>query len=196
VEYIAHRINTVNELVNIPVEYGVEVDLRDVGGRVVLQHDPFKEGEDFEDYLKHYNHGTIILNVKSERIEPRVIELLDRYNISQYFFLDSSFPMVHFLSESGEKKVALRFSEFEGIDTLLLMSGRVEWVWVDCFSKLPITAVNAKILKEHKFKLCLVSPELQGQSHKLEAYKRYLLAEGITFDAICTKSYNVATWER
>lgn len=195
-EYIAHRINTVNELVNIPVEYGVEVDLRDVGGRVVLQHDPFKEGEDFEDYLKHYNHGTIILNVKSERIEPRVIELLDRYNISQYFFLDSSFPMVHFLSESGEKKVALRFSEFEGIDTLLLMSGRVEWVWVDCFSKLPITAVNAKILKEHKFKLCLVSPELQGQSHKLEAYKRYLLAEGITFDAICTKSYNVATWER
>lgn len=193
-EFIAHRINTVEELKNVPAEYGVELDLRDNGDRLILQHDPFKDGEDFEDYLKHYAHGTMILNIKSERIEHRVLELIQKYNIRKYFFLDSSFPMIHLLSKGGEKNMALRFSEFEGLDTILTMSGKVDWVWVDCFTKLPITAENYKLLKENGFKICLVSPELQGQGEKLEKYKKYLHDSGIVFDAICTKSYNVQKW--
>ncbi|MDG0794535.1 hypothetical protein OMP38_29615 [Cohnella ginsengisoli] len=63
-EYIAHRINTVAELKMVPHEYGVELDLRDYGDRLILQHDPFTDGEDFEEYLKHYQHGTMILNIK------------------------------------------------------------------------------------------------------------------------------------
>ena len=193
-EYIAHRINTIEELKKIPKEYGVELDLRDFADRLVLQHDPFKDGEDFEEYLKHYNHGTMILNIKSERIEHKVLELIQKYNIKKYFFLDSSFPMIYLLSKSGEKNIALRFSEFEGIDTILNMKGKVEWIWVDCFTKLPITAENYKLLKEHGFKFCLVSPELQGQNEKLEYYKKYLQDEGIFFDAICTKVYNIDKW--
>ena len=193
-EFIAHRINTIEELLKIPKEYGVELDIRDFGERLVLQHDPFTDGEDFEEYLKHYNHGTIILNIKSERIENRVLELLKRYDIRRYFFLDSSFPMIYVLSQSDEKNIALRFSEFEGIDTILAMSKKVEWIWVDCFTKLAITTEHYKILKEHDFKLCLVSPELQGQDEKLESYKQYLKDQGIFFDAICTKAYNVARW--
>ena len=193
-EYIAHRINAIEELKQIPKEYGVELDLRDYGERLILQHDPFKDGEDFEEYLKHYNHGTMILNIKSERIEHKVLELIQKYNIKKYFFLDSSFPMIYLLSKSGEKNIALRFSEFEGIDTILNMKGKVEWIWVDCFTKLPITAENYKLLKEHGFKFCLVSPELQGQNEKLEYYKKYLHLEGIFFDAICTKVYNIDKW--
>ena len=193
-EYIAHRINTIEELKQIPKEYGVELDLRDYGERLILQHDPFKDGEDFEEYLKHYNHGTMILNIKSERIEHKVLELIQKYNIKKYFFLDSSFPMIYLLSKSGEKNIALRFSEFEGIDTILNMKGKVEWIWVDCFTNLPITAENYKLLKEHGFKFCLVSPELQGQNEKLEYYKKYLQDEGIFFDAICTKVYNIDKW--
>jgi len=85
-EYIAHRINTLIELKKIPREYGVELDLRDYGERIILQHDPFKDGEDFELFLKQYNHGTMILNIKSEGIELRVLELIKRYNINNYFF--------------------------------------------------------------------------------------------------------------
>ena len=193
-EYIAHRINTIEELKQIPFEYGVELDLRDYADRLVLQHDPFKDGEDFEEYLKHYNHGTMILNIKSERIEHKVLELIKKYDIKKYFFLDSSFPMIYLLSNNNEKNIALRFSEFEGIDTILNMKNKVEWIWVDCFSKLPITNENYMLLKENGFKFCLVSPELQGQSEKLEEYKEYLSDNNIFFDAICTKIYNINKW--
>ncbi|TRX13406.1 PI-PLC domain-containing protein [Flavobacterium gawalongense] len=194
-EFIAHRINTVEELKNVPNVYGVEIDLRDFGNRLILQHDPFKDGEDFEEYLKHYNHGTMILNIKSERIEYKVLELIQQYNIKKYFFLDSSFPMIYQLSGQGDKNIALRFSEFEGMDTILNMKGKIEWIWVDCFTYLPIDNNIFRILKENGFKLCLVSPELQQQNEKIEEYKKYLNNHGILFDAICTKTYNIRKWE-
>lgn len=102
--------------------------------------------------------------------------------------------MIYLLSKNGEKNIALRFSEFEGIDTILTMKGKVEWIWVDCFSKLPITKENYKLLKDNGFKLCLVSPELQSQPEKLEEYKKYLTKNEIFFDAICTKIYNIKNW--
>ena len=193
-EYIAHRINTLEELKKLPIEFGVELDLRDFGDRLILQHDPFTDGEDFEDYLKHYDHGTMILNIKSERIEHKVLELINKYNIKDYFFLDSSFPMIHLLSQQGEKKVAIRYSEYEGVDTILNMKNKIDWIWVDCFSKLPITSQTYLLLKENGFKFCLVSPELQGQPEKLEIYKHYLAQNNIVFDAICTKEYNIDSW--
>jgi len=31
------------------------------------------DGEGFAEYLKHYEHGTMILNIKSERIEGKIL---------------------------------------------------------------------------------------------------------------------------
>ena len=39
---------------------------------------PFKEGQDFEEWLEHYHHGGIILNIKSERIEFKVLQILEK----------------------------------------------------------------------------------------------------------------------
>ena len=192
--FIAHRVNTIKDLLNTPVEYGVEVDLRDFGEKLILQHDPFKDGESFEEYLKNYNHGTMVLNIKSEGIERRVLKLIQQHNIKSYFFLDCTFPMINLLSSKGERNIALRFSEFEGIDTISLMSKKIEWIWVDCFTKLPISFKNYKTLKDLNYKLCLVSPELQNQDLKLELYKEYLQKENIIFDAICTKLNNIIRW--
>jgi len=193
--FIAHRINTVEELRALPLEYGVELDLRDDGNQLVLQHDPFKTGELFEDYLKHYQHGTMILNIKSERIEHRVLELLNKYGIDDYFFLDSSFPMIVLLSKQGERQCAVRFSEYEGLDTIMSLAGKIDWVWVDCFTQLPIDPSSYDKLKSAGFKLCLVSPELQGRPEDIAPYKAQLDDQGIVFDAICTKHYNVEKWQ-
>lgn len=193
-QFMAHRVNTILELKQVPQKYGVELDLRDSGNKLVLQHDPFTEGEDFEEYLKHYQHSTMILNIKSERIEHKVLELLAHYKVSDYFFLDSSFPMIYLLSEMGVKNIALRFSEYEGMDTVLSMKGKVNWVWVDCFTKLPITKKTFSTLINAGFKLCLVSPELQGRSEDIQFYKQFLKDNSIMPDAICTKSTNISKW--
>lgn len=193
--FIAHRVNTVQELKELPLEYGVEIDLRDFGSDLILQHDPFKTGELFEEYLAHYQHGTMILNIKSERIEFKILEILEQYKITDYFFLDSSFPMIYLLSNNGESRCAVRYSEYEGLDTVLSLAGKIDWVWVDCFSKLPLDIKIYQILKNAGFKLCLVSPELQGRQTELIEYKNYLNRENIIFDAICTKHYNIEAWK-
>ncbi len=195
-EFIAHRINTKEELKTLPEEYGVELDLRDnIDGRVYINHDPFILGEDFEEYLKNYSHGTMILNIKSERIEIKVLELIKKYKIKKYFFLDSSFPMIKFLSDKGEKNIALRYSEYEGLDTLEKMKGKVDWVWIDCFTYLPINHEIYLKIKNMGYKLCLVSPELQGQPEKIEKYAKQIVEEKIIFDAICTKEYNIKKYK-
>lgn len=172
--FCCHRINTAIELCKIPSQYGIEVDLRDnLQGEVYLAHDPFIEGELFDDFLKGYNHSFIILNIKSERIEYKVLELLRKYKITDYFFLDSSFPMIYKLSNEGENKSAVRFSEFEGLDTILNMKGKVEWVWVDCFTKNPLTFEIYTRLKDAGFKLCFVPPRIAKSSGKNRDVSRF-----------------------
>lgn len=194
-EIIAHRINQIKELESLDSKYGVELDLRDdLNGRIYISHNPFEPGDDFEEYLKIYHHGTMILNIKSERIEIEALNLLKQYKIQEYFFLDSSFPMIKQLTDNGEKNIALRFSELEGLDTICNMQGKVKWIWVDCFTKLPITKKIYQQLKSMGFKLCMVSPELEGQPEKIKIYKSQLETMGISMDAVCTKVYNINKW--
>ena len=183
--YIAHRINTVAQLRRVPAHYGIEVDLRDHGERLILQHDPFATGEDFEALLAEYRHRLIILNIKSERIEPRVLELLRKYGVREYFFLDSSFPMIRWLISQGERKVAVRFSEFEPAEMALALAGEVEWLWADCFTRMPFDAASYERLRR-AFKICVVSPELQGRPPAgIASYCAQLGPYPVS--AICTK---------
>jgi hypothetical protein len=194
--FIAHRINTIEELRSTPREYGVEIDLRESGNNIILQHDAFKGGILLDEYLENYSHGLMILNIKSERIEHKALELLRKHGIKDYFFLDSSFPMIHLLSSEGEKNLAIRFSEFEGLDTVMAMKGKASWVWVDCFTKLPINKEIYRKLKDSGFKLCLVSPELENRDMDIENYRDTLAKENIVFDAICTKLRNIPRWQK
>ena len=193
-QIISHRVNTIDELKSTPLNYGVEIDLRDSGDKLILQHDPFSKGEDFEEFLKYYQHRTIILNIKSERIEEKVLDILRSYQVCDYFFLDSSFPMIYLLSSKGESNVAVRFSEFEKVDTVLALKNKINWVWIDCFTTLPINTENYRLLKDAGFKLCLVSPELQGRPEDITTYKKYLGDNDILIDAICTKRKHAKTW--
>ncbi len=173
------------------------MDLRDdLNGNLYLSHNPFESGELFEDYLREYRHGLMILNIKSERIEIRAMELLKKYSIREYFFLDSSFPMIHLLSEQGEKSIALRISEYEGMDTLRNMKGNVNWVWIDCFSRIPVSSKEVDELHAMGYRLCMVSPELQGRQEDVEDYAAYIKDNNWTLDAVCSKFYNLNIWKQ
>jgi hypothetical protein len=186
VQFIAHRINTIEQLQRVPPQFGTEVDLRDRGERLILQHDPFKDGEDFSAFLRHYRHDTMVLNIKSEGIEPRVLEEIRRADtVRDFFFLDCSFPMMQRLIRMGEHRIAARFSEYEPLTQALALAGKVQWVWIDCFTRLPLDYQVNVALSRH-FKMCIVSPELQGHpTERIEEFARQL--ETCPVQAICTK---------
>lgn len=186
---IAHRKNTLAELRSSPPEYGVEVDIRSYAGDLVIHHDPFIKGESFESWLAEYRHGTLILNVKEEGLEARLIELMKQRGIDDYFFLDQSFPFLVKWSRLGERRCAVRVSEYESVETALTLAGRVDWIWVDCFTRFPLRHEDAGRLKSAGFRLCLVSPELQGRDAQTEIPRLHALLRerDIRADAVCTK---------
>jgi hypothetical protein len=196
-EFICHRVNSVNELKNIDTQFGVEIDLRDdhKSSKIILVHDPFSHGEYFEDYLKIYNHNTLILNIKSERIEIECLKLIEKYNIKNYFFLDSSFPMIYLLNKDYKNNnIACRFSEYEPIDNFINCKDMFSTIWIDCFTKFPLNKGNYELIKNENKKICIVSPELQKQPEKIEIYRNYMIENNIIPDMICCKVYNIIHW--
>ena len=187
---IRHRRNTRAELEQTPRQYGIELDIRSQGHELILHHDPFAGGERFADWLDSFQHGTLILNVKEEGLEDRVLGLMKERGIGDFFFLDQSFPFLIKTARAGESRCAIRISEFESIETSLSLAGMVDWVWVDCFTKFPLTTTDADRLSEAGFKLCLVSPELQGRMapEEITAMRALLADLGITAAAVCTKT--------
>ena len=186
---ISHRVNTIALLKKIPKKFGVEVDIRSIGDALIIHHDPFIIGEVFEEWIKLYEHGTLILNVKEEGLEQRLLELMKKHQIEDFFFLDQSFPFLKKTASEGESRSAVRVSEYEDINTALSLSGMVDWVWVDCFNDFPLNLEKAEELQKAGFKLCIVSPELQGRgdiSHILDFRSKIELL-GIKGDAVCTK---------
>ncbi len=181
---IDHRVNTLEQLAQVPADRGVEIDVRDYDGDLVLAHDPLQGGVRLADFLHGYGHAMVIFNVKCDGLEDRILEFAGRYRIEDYFFLDVANPTLVGLARRGERGVAVRYSEFEPIEFALAFAGRLEWVWVDCFTHLPLDGESHRRLREH-FKICLVSPELQGHPRAtIGAYRRQL--DGLPIDAVCT----------
>ena len=187
---ISHRRNTIEQLRQTPTEFGVEIDIRSHGEELILHHDAFVVGENFDQWLKEYRHGTLILNVKEEGLEDACLERMRRHGIEDFFFLDQSFPFLVKTARTGEKRCAVRFSEYESMGTVLSLQGMVNWVWVDCFTKFPLSAAQATQLQQAGFQLCLVSPELQGRTGEepIAAMRRELADLGIMCEAVCTKT--------
>lgn len=193
---ISHRRNTIQDLNATPKKYGIEVDIRSRGEQLIIHHEPFVAGESFEDWISAYQHGTLILNVKEEGLEGRLISLMQTYGIDDFFFLDQSFPFLVKWANAGEHRSAVRVSEFESIETALTLAGKVDWVWVDCFTRFPLSHEDAQQLKNANFRLCFVSPELQGRNAETEIPQLVqLLGErDIQADAVCTKRPDL--WEK
>jgi hypothetical protein len=187
--FIAHRRNTIKDLIETDKSYGIEVDIRSKGKRLIISHDPFVDGVLFDQWIKFFNHKFLILNVKEEGLEEAVIQVMKIHSIEHFFFLDQSFPYIIKYAKLGFRSCAVRLSEFETISTVLNLSGMIDWVWVDCFSVFPLDKKSIHILKENGFKLCMVSPELQGRNPDIEIpiLKEKLNSNLEHFHSVCTK---------
>lgn len=193
---ILHRINTVAQLKKIRKEYGVEVDIRSYGKRLILNHEPHMDGDDLEEYLKNYAHRFIIFNIKETGIENEVMALAEKYGIKDYFLLDVEYPYIwKSMTKLSVSKIAIRFSEYEPIEYVMNHAGKLDWVWVDVFSKLPLDKAGYLKMKKAGFKLCLVSPEQLGRPKDIVTYKEYCRKNNIIFDAVMCEDDRVKEWE-
>ena len=171
-EFIIHRVNKIKDLKTLPKKFGAEIDIRTMGSKLILNHEPFNKGDILENYLENYEHKTLVLNLKEAGIEKEVLKLVKIHLIKSFFLLDVEMPYMYSATKKGQKNIAVRFSEYESLDLTKYFQGKLNWVWIDTVTKLPINLNNAKILS--KFKSCIVCPERWGRKKDIKKYKKKL----------------------
>lgn len=191
---IRHRVNTLSELAQLSPGLGAEIDLRTQGSDIILNHEPYETGDLFSAYAAAWasgpKRGTLILNPKEDGLEEKTLALLDKHGITDFFFLDMTLPTtVKWVVRKGMSKVAMRVSEYEPPEGALRFQGKADWVWLDSFSGEVPPASRIEPLKG-RFKICIVSPELQGYPvERIAAFK----ALAPHLEAVCTKRPDL--WE-
>ena len=193
-QIIVHRVNKLSNLHKIPKNYGVEIDVRDYKKKLILSHDPFKNGENLETFLKKYNHGTLIVNVKSEFIEDNIIKLLKKFHIKNYFFLDSSYPSILAMAKKKIRKFAIRVSDYESIENIYKIHPHCKWIWLEIFKVLILKKRDIEFIKKNKIKICLVSPELHNKKNDITKIKKFINSKNIKVSAVCVKYNFIKHW--
>jgi hypothetical protein len=199
---IKHRINDLTALKELEHDYGAEIDIRYHNDRLILNHDPLNHhlspSLDFEQFLKGWSsQQPLILNIKTEGIEKKCIELVNDYKVASWFFLDLSMPyfvkyadmaLKNAIPGFSSKNLAVRFSDKEPLEYALNFSGQARWIWVDWFESIPLSQDIYTRIKNNHFQICLVSPELQNKPvEKIVEYKKFLAESSMEVDAVCTK---------
>lgn len=147
--------------------FGIETDLRDHNGRVVIAHDvPTGEGHlTLDSLLKMYNDiasgGTLALNIKADGLQEQVKLALQEHGISNAFVFDMSVPDALGYISAGIRTYT-RQSEYEPVPSFY---EQCHGVWIDFFKSDWLEAeVLDSHISQHK-KIALVSPELHRRPH-------------------------------
>ncbi|MDC0903054.1 hypothetical protein OAS21_01155 [Pelagibacteraceae bacterium] len=184
---IKHRVNQSKHLSNINKYFGVEVDLRSNKKDIYLHHDPFKKGEIFSKWIKNFNHKILVLNVKEEGLENRVLKILKKNKIKSFFFHDQTFSSL--IKNMKKTKVSIRYSEYEDLKKTNFLFKNIKWLWIDNFNEIKIRKNFYLNLKKFGVKICIVSPELIKKNRISEIKKiiSYFKKNNFKIDAVCTK---------
>jgi hypothetical protein len=162
--------NTVSAFIrSLECGYGVETDVRDYNGELVISHDiPSQEVYLFDEFLATYCKFSekkatslcIAINIKSDGLQNKVKKLLDKYKIQDYFVFDMSVPDTISYIEQGVVTFS-RVSELESNNTLNSMANGI---WLDQFYGDWYEADLIKELINSYNQVCIVSPELHNRS--------------------------------
>ena len=113
--------------------YGIETDIRDYRGKIVISHDvPKGKIILFEDLLKLYkkinSNQALALNIKSDGLQTELQKLIKKYKIENYFIFDMSIPETIKYSKT-KLNIYVRLSEYENDYKNYVHQG----LWVDQF---------------------------------------------------------------
>lgn len=138
--------------------FGVETDIRDLDGNLVISHDPCI-GSGFESFCTYLtSENRFAINIKSDGL----INFLEKYreiiNVSASFVFDCSFPELLRYKRAGIAH-AVRISEFEKE-----LPWDPNFIWLDAFeSDWWIKDPSIMTIME-RIPTIVVSPELHGRN--------------------------------
>lgn len=158
--------------------YGIETDIRDLDGTLVISHDPASSAERpmpveafFELYRSLGSDGWLALNIKADGLSKPLKAMLDRARIGNAFVFDMSVPETRNCL-AAQLRVFTRRSDIEPHPPLL---ERSEGIWLDCFEIPHAPAAWAWETMAAGRVAALVSPELHRRAH-LEAWSEWRAA--------------------
>jgi glycerophosphoryl diester phosphodiesterase len=148
--------------------YGIETDVRDQAGRLVISHDPPFVGEDLMSFdallaLRATAEplGPLAINIKADGLHEPVMEALERFRVANYFLFDMAVPdAIGYIRRDA--CVFTRHSEFEPTPAYY---DAAAGVWLDCFERDWITPETIERHLAAGKKVTLVSPELHRRDH-------------------------------
>ncbi len=147
--------------------FGIETDIRDHQGQLVVSHDPVIAGAPvfietfFALYKELQSQATLALNIKSDGIHSLLKSRLNHFEINNYFVFDSSVPeSLHYLRQT--MKHFTRHSDVEAVPCLYEES---QGVWLDELRKSWISTEAILAHLKNGKQVCLVSPELHKREH-------------------------------
>lgn len=198
-EILAHRglwqkaeeKNTLPALLNaLKNQFGVETDVRDMHGVLVIAHDPPAPDTNpllLEDFLKNYAElgceQTLALNIKADGLCEQILQMLQAQAISveRVFFFDMSVPDMLFYQRMGAPFYT-RVSDVEPLPVLLKES---KGLWVDAFANEWIQAEHLQHWFAAGKRVALVSPELHGRPHEQVWQQWKLMLDGTNEQGVC-----------
>lgn len=156
--------------------YGTETDLRDIKGKIIISHDMPKGDElSFEELLQLMDGRNLplALNIKADGQIEAILELLAKYNHTNYFTFDMSIPDLVVQCEAG----ANAFSGMSDVQPLPIMLQNVCGIWLDSFNSDWYQAELVDSILTSGKKVCIVSSDLhkrdtEDQWNKIKSVKQ------------------------
>ena len=176
-EILKHRVNSFDEINN---NFGIELDVRDQNGELVVSHDlPDTSTIKLENFLQKIDKNKLVaINIKSVEIEKRLKEIISNANLKNYFTFDWPIPAL-IKAQNNHLICAFRLSEYEKE-----LFPNCSWIWIDSFNEIWYDEKMLSDLKDKGYNLALVSPELHGRRNDFEKFEM-IVNTGLA-DAICT----------
>lgn len=146
--------------------FGIETDIRDCAGHLVICHDmPTAPLLSVDALLDRHadipQAGTLALNVKADGLAGPLVAALQERGISNYFVFDMSVPdTLHYLKAGAP--VFTRRSEFE---TGSALDQQAVGLWLDAFSTPFVPLSDIHYAEDLGKSIALVSPELHRKKH-------------------------------
>lgn len=164
---LGNVVHEKNSLVSIDrardLGFGLETDLRDRLGQIVISHDPADSLSPTTD-LSNFRgfNAPVALNIKSDGLAGTLAPYMSNLGSgSEVFFFDMSTPETIQYKRQG-LQVANRLSEYES-----LADENPAWIWLDCFkSDWYLDVLGQLLAAKPDAKICIVSPELHKRDYE------------------------------